>query len=394
MLRAILFFAFSSIAALASAQFVITEVTDSLLAGVNVKGVTTGSNGETIIFGGKEIFTFDEVATLKYVCNVCFRVEAVTAYEDTLYIADDFGDIYKQYADTIELINDYEANELIVASDGTLYGNNIGDGFFRWDGTSSKLWNEDNSALPANYVYDLAIDTNGLLWLATQDGLVSFNGTSFSHKSVPDDLSASFYNVEIDEDNAVWVSSAYGGIGRYANNNWTTYPETFGLLQLVQGLAVTHGNEVWTASFDDGLYRHKDENIEQFLPEDLGLSDLDNNRILFGDAQDRLWMDFDFLPLMYLTEEEASFAEFPDEIGLMSISPNPTAGRVTLSLPDGHSSITQIQVFSSDGKLCHSSTTSAAQSVMLDLGALQAGIYHVIALDQEGGRITGKVVIE
>lgn len=376
------------------AQLSMTEVIDSLLDGRDINGVSVNGNGETLLYDDNHIFTFVNSVTEDFICNLCYDIQDVVSLHDTQYIASKFGGIIKRFGDSLAIVADFEASELAVHKDGILYGNDPGNGLFRWNGSDVDHWDESNSNLPTDWVYDLAVDSNGLVWLATQVGLVSFNGNSFSHKDVPDDLSATFYDIAIDEHNAVWVSSAYGGVGKFANSTWTTFPQTFNVLQLVQNVAILHGDEVWTSSFEKGLYRYINNNFIKYLPSVFGYSTFENCSFLYGDAQGRLWMEFDNTPLMYLTTMPTAVDRIQDHSNELSISPNPSNGIVHLSLSPDQDKMTSIMLYTSEGSLCYKSTSLYDNEVSLDISHLAAGLYQVMVTNDKGDRMGKKIVLQ
>jgi len=42
------------------------------------------------------------------------------------------------------------------------------------------VYDTTNSAIGTNYIADIKTDANGLLWLSTTNGVVTFNGTTFT----------------------------------------------------------------------------------------------------------------------------------------------------------------------------------------------------------------------
>ncbi len=75
-------------------------------------------------------------------------------------------------------------NELWIVS-----GNNAtGNGVIHYDGTTVNHYTSGNSTLPTNLVVDFTFDSQGRPWVITQDGVVSFNGGTWT-------LHTSFYGI-------------------------------------------------------------------------------------------------------------------------------------------------------------------------------------------------------
>ena len=69
--------------------------------------------------------------------------------------------------------------------------------------------------LSDNYIHDMCTDRNGILWIATDDGLNRFNGSSvarFSTDDYPVLAQDELRQVLCDEKNRLWVLSAQGQV--------------------------------------------------------------------------------------------------------------------------------------------------------------------------------------
>ena len=78
-------------------------------------------------------------------------------------------------------------------------------------------WNS-NSGLPQNSVNKICQDTNGIIWLATYGGLVSFDGAkfkTFSVRSYPELGSDRIYSIFCDSKNQIWISTETGKVVRF-----------------------------------------------------------------------------------------------------------------------------------------------------------------------------------
>jgi len=239
-----------------------------------------------------------------------------------------------------------------------------------------KQWK--NGAIPKNTndIYDVALDHNGLLWIASQIGLISWNGTTFSLKSVPADLSATFYDVNVDSDNAIWVASAFGGIGKYSGGNWTTFASTFNPLERVENLAVLNSNEIWTSETGLGFYRYTGAfNTVPFAS--LGATEWYPNDVLYGDAQNRLWIQNQFTVLRYLTTQPSSTTRPSGDNQGINIYPNPAFNFVQIQCKNADDYITGLEIFSIEGQLIQSSSYQHQNQVEIAIGDWQPGVYCI-----------------
>ncbi len=124
-------------------------------------------------------------------------------------------------------------------SNNRLWCGTNGGGLFCFDGTKWTNYTTSNSSLPSNYVGAIAVDNNNVVWLNCRDnqypdkygleygfGLTRFDGntwTTYSRNNspLPSDC---FYDVQVDADNRLWIATA-GDVGLvcYDGTEWTIY---------------------------------------------------------------------------------------------------------------------------------------------------------------------------
>jgi|GEM_PF-7017737 len=359
-----------------SSQLTLTTVSDPLLGNTKLKGVSRNNLDETLLLSGKKIYTFINQVTNVFTCSICNDIRDVAMVADTMYIACDGSGIVKRFGDSTKVVTSLRSDRLVSGNAGKLYGVDWMDGLDYWDGSTWKNLLTSNSTIPTNNIYDLDLDQTGLLWIASDIGLISWNGTTFSVKSVPPELSVSLNDVIVDSENTVWVVSAYGGIGKYKNSTWTTFTSTFSPLETVENLAVLHGNEIWSSEYGLGLYRYT--GTFTTVPfASLGATEWNPNSVLYGDAQNRLWIQNDFTPVRYLTTEpSATTGPSADNQGI-AIYPNPSFDQVKIECSDKDNYITEVEVYSVEGKLMLDQTIQHQSQVELTVTNLNSGIYYV-----------------
>src|SRR5580700_180690 len=79
----------------------------------------------------------------------------------------------------------------------------------------------DENGLPQNSIADLLFDKNGYLWLASQVGLVRFNGNTFD-LYYPDDkpvMESDIAFLATDDQGAIYFQTQDHNLYRYAGNN-------------------------------------------------------------------------------------------------------------------------------------------------------------------------------
>lgn len=374
-------------------QLNLTIVDDPELMGLDLNNIVQGLNNETLILDQTEIYTYTDHVTDVFTCDLCYNISDVAFVGDTMYIANPFSGVIKRFGDSIAEVTPFGVLRLVADDSGKLYGIEFSDGIVTWDGTEWKNLTTENSTIPTDDIYDLAIDSNGLLWMATYVGLVSWDGTTFSLKTVPDELSSTFYSIEIDSKQNIWVGSAYGGMGRYKNGTWKTFPSFFSPFDLVQNVTVTNGIKIWTSEIGEGLDRYNGIAFEAIPYQDLGLTDWDNNSILFGDAQNRLWIKNDFMPLMILTTGTTATHQLNADGSGLHLYPNPASDEIYLHLNNKPIGQLQVNVYSMDGLLVDQKEFSAQDEIRISVNTWKPGLYLMTTKDDHGAIASGKICI-
>lgn len=162
-----------------------------------------------------------------------------------------------------------------------------------------QVYNTGNSSLPWNMSRAVAVDSNGIVWMGTDNGLVRFNGgfmKVFNCRNVPAmgfpldstrSRTKTAMAMAVDSDNNKWVSLGWS-ILRYNDTAWTVYDSTNSPIRWVTGVTVDKRGYVWCNGFhglscyDGQAWRHIDS-TEYSLP---------SNNMDFGyyDSRNRLWI--------------------------------------------------------------------------------------------------------
>ena len=124
-------------------------------------------------------------------------------------------------------------------SNNCLWCGTSGGGLFCYDGNKWSNYTTSNSSLPSDYVGLVTVDDNNVVWLNCRApqysdkmgiefglGLTRFDGTTWTtynhnNSSLPSDC---FWDVQVDADNRLWIATA-GDVGLvcYDGITWMTY---------------------------------------------------------------------------------------------------------------------------------------------------------------------------
>lgn len=154
------------------------------------------------------------------------------------------------------------------------------------------VWNSSNSNLPNNTNDLITIDKNGIIWLSTDDGLVTFNGKEFQNaeQTITDKGKYfRYYSLATDNDNTKWFF-ATGNVYSFDNKNWAKYEES--IIGIKSGYDIINNpgtNEVFFCS-DKGLTIYKQGNWS-IINQDK-VKELPSNRVSYAkrDSKNRIWI--------------------------------------------------------------------------------------------------------
>jgi ligand-binding sensor domain-containing protein len=171
-----------------------------------------------------------------------------------------------------------------ITSDGNYLWIGSGDsGIVRYEDNESEFtyYNVQSGHLPTNYTYKIELDDSGYFWLATDSGLVKWDGDSIlqiwntSNSQMPGN---EFFDLDFDKQGNIWVafSPTWSNdtidlsckIGKFDGSNWTIYDTTnsglpknlsddFIDLALPSSIAIDNFNNKWIGTFK-GLFRYDD----------------------------------------------------------------------------------------------------------------------------------------
>ncbi|HRI12052.1 MAG TPA: two-component regulator propeller domain-containing protein [Verrucomicrobiota bacterium] len=187
--------------------------------------------------------------------------------------------------------NDRKLHCVYAAADGAIWaGGRLG--LYRIQGSKVSRYSTSNG-LPARTVYKIAGGLDGRLWLATDEGLISFDGTHF--RNILREAGLGSFVVDsprVDPTGRVWFGSWSRGLWRYdptvsgsdSLRNWTSID---GLPSMVAwSVAFAPDGVVWIATVD-GASRFDGTSFINFTQSD-GLAD-DHVSVIDRDPDGVLW---------------------------------------------------------------------------------------------------------
>jgi ligand-binding sensor domain-containing protein len=111
---------------------------------------------------------------------------------------------------------------------GNKWIGSYGGGLTKYDG---KTWHTytPNDGLGDLWVYDMAFDAQGRMWVATWKGVSVFDGKRFKTYTVKDGLADKWvYAIGLDHDGQLWFGTE-SGVSRFDGKTWKNYTHADGL---------------------------------------------------------------------------------------------------------------------------------------------------------------------
>ncbi|MBN1291720.1 MAG: T9SS type A sorting domain-containing protein [Candidatus Latescibacteria bacterium] len=104
-------------------------------------------------------------------------------------------------------------------------------------------------------VVDIVRDSKGIVWVSKVRKIYSFNGSEWIDRTPDDDIlgvntefyNMRFYNIEIDDDDIMWCAS-YNGLLRFDGTSWENWQEPGGPHDGIESIYVDSKNRKWFSS--------------------------------------------------------------------------------------------------------------------------------------------------
>ncbi|MDR2621644.1 MAG: T9SS type A sorting domain-containing protein, partial [Dysgonamonadaceae bacterium] len=221
---------------------------------------------------------------------------------DYLWIATD-GGLVKMNKQTEEKTFYNRANaglpenhlrSLAKDSNGNIWVTTQNQGVGKFDGTNSTVYKAGNSGLPTSqYCQSIAIDNENNVWIGTLMYLNRFDGEKWESWTTPNSVFDAFwaiYDLQFDNDNTLWMggSSAISGLylAKLTQNGIETITE---FKKDVLSIAIDSENNKWLGTISAGLVKYDGTGFTTY---NTANSDLPYNDIydVEKDASGHLWL--------------------------------------------------------------------------------------------------------
>ena len=132
-------------------------------------------------------------------------------------------------------------------------------------GYNIRLWGAEEG-LPNQRIQAFAQTRDGLLWVGTQGGLLSFDGANFTSYNGDSALALRQRGVNclsVSRDGSLWIGTEGGGVVRYAQGKFVGYPSGDGLAnQFVRAIHEDRTGRIWVGA-NEGIFRVDGPRLQQ-----------------------------------------------------------------------------------------------------------------------------------
>ncbi len=177
---------------------------------------------------------------------------------------------------------------LLEDREGNVWFATNGKGLFKYSPSPFTHWNQ-NDGLTGNMAWGIDESPDHTLWIALQQGIVQYDGTSFTPVVHPDGLLASneVLAMHNSRSGAIWLGIRSHLI-QYSDGEFTSISEVEGVpIRSVKYIAEDNFGNIW-ASTPDGLIKYDGSEFRLFTSAD-GLSDNEITTIL-AHSSGSLWI--------------------------------------------------------------------------------------------------------
>lgn len=148
-----------------------------------------------------------------------------------------------------------------------------------------EFYSTSNSVIPDNSVRCLAMDANQKLWLGTDNGLATFDGTNWEiyntvNSPITDNYIRAIHHMN---DGTVWIGTTHSGIYSFDGTNWINYtPDNSGLPDyFIRTITQDSIGDIWIGTVE-GLARFDGTNWQVWTVENAALNSNNITSIAVG----------------------------------------------------------------------------------------------------------------
>jgi ligand-binding sensor domain-containing protein len=142
---------------------------------------------------------------------------------------------------------------------------------------------------PWNITRDILTDKNGIVWLATWQGIISYDGKMFINHTLRDKLiHFHAFSIYQDKKGILWFGTVRGGLYRYDGNSFKLFTKKDGLADnMIECMTEDNNGNMWFAT-DNGLSCYDGKVFKNYTTAD-GLAG-NQIRAIMKDKNGKIWI--------------------------------------------------------------------------------------------------------
>ncbi|HYQ56318.1 MAG TPA: two-component regulator propeller domain-containing protein [Draconibacterium sp.] len=195
------------------------------------------------------------------------------------------------------ILEGYFVEDIIFDQNGVTWINTFFEDVIKYKSGIIEIFNSNNSPISGE-IWDIQTDSKGNLWIGCSDGLIKYDGETFtrfdtSNSPIPEDV---IWSIAIDDNDVVWFSSSRankGGLVKYDGTNWAVYtPENSDLPgNHITSVVFDKNKDLWLLVEDHGYYFTKisGDNWMIYDEEDIGFPIIFENGELCFNSKNELY---------------------------------------------------------------------------------------------------------
>ncbi|MEM8568521.1 MAG: two-component regulator propeller domain-containing protein, partial [Bacteroidota bacterium] len=161
-------------------------------------------------------------------------------------------------------------------------------------------------------VWSLFEDSDGEVWVGTNEGVSVFNGSTFQSYSVSNGLiNNTVVAIMEDPEGDMWFGTP-GGVSILTSDGFLNFPNVGGVPADISSLLMDEDENIWIGTFNFGLFLFNDEGLFQIFDNNCNQCNVINT--LYEDSSGDLWVGSDEDLKRY--SDNGSFASFSAQDGL------------------------------------------------------------------------------
>ncbi len=314
------------------------------------------------------------------------------------------GDNWTNYSTYNSDIGMDYLSKIVITSTNKMWA--AGDeGLSSFDGVSWDHYNTSNSILEFDRLNNIVVDDNDVIWTTTTDydvvnsdvsfELYQIDGTDWTmHNHTNSILPDQAYVTDlfVDENNLLWLATAYNGVYTYDGNEWTNVLELNDLLSGVNSIA-GHDGKIYLAHGDQGIIIYENGILSYLNTSNSGLLN-DFVHDLLMDQEGNLWISVANKGMQVYNQNgftsNLNTVE-PSDNTQISLIPNP-ANEETRMILKSESATTnnQLRIFDVQGLTIQrqsiGSLSAGEHQLPISASSLSSGVYFVEIKNNEFSR--------